>query len=135
MALEQSYDIPLHDIKPIVDVEEYSLYYLLGGGVVSLVLIVGAAYLIYKWLKQRDAFSIRKEHYKLLKSLDLSDTKSSAYAITSYGFTFKNDSLRHKEIYENIVDRLEAYKYKKEVDKFDSQTISYIELYREMIDA
>ena len=130
----QSYDIPLHDIKPIVDVQEYSLYYFLGISFLGVILFLGIAYLIYKWFVKRNAFNIRKEHLKLLNSLDLSDTKQSAYAITMFGATFKDDSPRHQEMYENITNRLELYKYKKEVKEFDSEVIGYIKLYEGMID-
>jgi len=130
----QSYDIPLHDIKPIVDVEEYSLYYFLGTAFVVLVVIALLSYLLYIYMKKRNAFNIRKEHFKLLNSLDLSDTKQSAYAITNYGATFKDDSDRHKEMYNNITNRLEGYKYKKKVDSFDDETLGFIELYKGMID-
>ena len=130
----QSYDIPLHDIKPIVDVQEYSLYYFLGVSALVILFTCAIAYIIYLWFKKRNAFNIRKEHLKLLNSLDLSDTKQSAYAITMFGATFKDDSPRHQEMYANITNRLEGYKYKKHVDKFDSEVIGYIELYKEMID-
>lgn len=130
----QNYTIPLHDIKPIVDVQEYSLYYLITAGVFALVVTTIIIYLIYKWLQKRKTFNIRKEHFRLMNSLDLNDTKSSAYAITTYGYTFKDDSDRHKEMYENLTNRLEVYKYKKEVDKFDSEVLGYIEVYKGMID-
>lgn len=130
----QSYDIPLHDIKPIVDVQEYSLYYFLGVSALVLLLTCAIAYLIYLWFKRRNAFNIRKEHLKLLNSLDISDTKNSAYAITMLGATFKDDSPRHQEMYANITDRLDMFKYKKSVDEFDSEVLGYIELYKGMID-
>jgi hypothetical protein len=134
MAQEQSYDIPLHDIKPIVEVQEYSLYYFLGATLFALILVLGVAYLIYMLLQKRNKFNIRKEHFKLLNSLDLSDAKRSAYDVTIYGATFKNDSPRHQEMYENLINRLEVYKYKKDVDAYDGEIIGYIELYKEMID-
>jgi hypothetical protein len=130
----QSYDIQLHDIKPIVDVGEYSLYYFLGVSIFVILLTCAVAYLIYKWLAKRNAFNIRKEHFKLLNSLDLTDTKQSAYAITLFGTTFKDDSPRHQEMFANITNRLDMYKYKKEVKKFDSEVIGYIKLYEGMID-
>ena len=131
---EQSYTIPLHDIKPIVDVNEYSMYYFLGISFVTLLLVLTLSYLIYKWLKNKNRYNIRKEHYELLNSLDLSDTKQSAYAITIYGATFKEDSERNTEMYHNLSTRLEMYKYKKQVEKFDDEVLGYIELYKGMID-
>lgn len=130
----QNYDIPLHDIKPILDVQEYSLYYFLSASAFAILLICAVAYLLYLWLKKRNAFNLRKEHLKLLNSLDLNDTKHSAYAITNYGLTFRDDSPRHQEMYSNITERLEVYKYKKEVDCFDAEVLGYIELYKDMLD-
>ncbi|MBW6489173.1 hypothetical protein [Sulfurimonas sp.] len=134
MAQEQSYDIPLHDIKPIVDVQEYSFYYFLGISFFVSLLVLTVAYLIYMLLQKRNRFNIRKEHFKLLNTLDLSDAKRSAYDITLYGATFKNDSPRHQEMYENLIERVEIYKYKKDVDALSGEVIGYIELYKGMID-
>jgi hypothetical protein len=131
---KQNFDIPLHDIKPIVDIEEYSLYYFFGISFFALLFASGLIYLIYKWLKAKKAFNIRTQHFKAINELDLSDTKNAAYTITSLGLTFKNDSQRHSEMYDNIVQRLEAYKYKKEVSEFDKEVLGYIDVYKGMID-
>ena len=90
--------------------------------------------MIYKYFKNKNRYNERKEHFKIINSLDLSDTKKAAYAISLYGATFKDDGDRQKGMYENLTDRLEAYKYKKQVDSFDKDTLSYIELYKGMID-
>lgn len=134
MEPKQSFDIPLHDIKSIVEVDEYSLYYLLGGSFLILLSLIVVAYFLYMWFKKKEKFNERKENYKALHVLNLSDTKKCAYAITSFGATFKDDSPRHHEMYLNLTDRLEVYKYKKEVGSFDDETIGYIELYKGMID-
>ena len=130
----QNYTIPLHDIKPIVDVHEYSLYYFLGLSFAVLLFVIAVSYLIYKWFKSKNAYNLKKEHYKLINALDLKDTKHSAYAITAYGASFKDDSDRHLEMYNNLIQRLEIYKYKKNVELFDDEVLAYIELYKEMID-
>ena len=131
----REFDIPLHDIKPIVEIQEYSLYYLLGAIGLGLVILGFIVYFLYIWYKKRNAFNLRKYHLNLINDLDLSDTKNAAYALSSYGLTFKDDSPGHTEMYENITQRLEAYKYKKDVEAFDSETLGYIEVFKEMIDA
>ncbi|MBA3027057.1 MAG: hypothetical protein FP820_11745 [Sulfurimonas sp.] len=130
----QNYDIPLHDIKPILEVQEYSLYYFVALCALVFVLLLGLAYIFYKNYKAKNRFNIRQEHYRLLKSLDLKDTKNAAYSLTLYGLTFKDDSPRHTEMYKNISQRLEAYKYKKSVGAFDEEVLAYIDLYRGMLD-
>ncbi|MEA3371397.1 MAG: hypothetical protein U9Q40_08655 [Campylobacterota bacterium] len=131
---EQNYDIPLHDIKPLLEVQEYSLYYLIALSAVTAFILFALIYLILKWFKSRNAFNIRKEHFELLNAVDLSDAKKAAYEITFYGNSFSDDSPRHSEMYKNLVERLESYKYKKSVKNIDSEVIGYIELYRGMID-
>jgi len=131
---EKSYDIPLHDIKPLLEVQEYSLYYLLGASVIALIFLMGIIYLLYSYIKKRNAYNIRKEYIKNIKNLDFSDTKKTAYLISFYGEIFKDDSPRHLEMYKNLTQRLESYKYKKTVDNFDDETLGYVELYKEMLD-
>ena len=131
---ERSYDIPLHDIKPLLEVQEYSLYYFLAASFVAVILILGIIYLIYRYFKKRNAYNIRKEYIKNLSNLDYSDTKKTAYLISFYGAIFKDDSPRHTEMYQNISQRLESYKYKKAVESFDDETLGYIDLYKEMLD-
>jgi len=126
--------IHLHDIKPLLEIEEYSFYYLLGVSFFVLLMACGIIYLIYRYIKNKNRFNLKKEHLKLLKNVDLSDAKKAAYDVTFYGASFKDDSPRHKEMYENLVSRLSEYKYKKEVNPIDEETLGYIELYRGMCD-
>ena len=127
--------LKLHDIKPLVAIEDYSFYYFLAVSFIAVLLLVGAAYLLLKWLKQRKKENLRKKHLEILRSIDLrSDPKKAAYMLTKYGATFKDDDARHKEMYENMLEKLQRYKYKKEVEPFDDETISIIELYRDICD-
>jgi len=127
-------DIELHDIKTIVEIQEYSLFYLLGTIFIAILVLLALVYLVMRYIKNKNAYNKRVEHFKLMASQDLSKTKEAAYAITHFGLTFRDDSPRHFEMYENLTKRLERYKYKKEVETFDDEVKSYIELYRGMID-
>jgi len=130
----QNFDIPLHDIKPIVEIGEYSFYYFLFLSTVAFLVACVIVYLLYLWFKRKKAFNVRKEHKKLLNGIDLSDTKKAAYLVTLYGATFSRDSARHAQMYQNVMNRLEAYKYKTNVDVFDAETVAYIELYKGILD-
>lgn len=132
--IEPTFDIPLHDIKTIVEIPEYSLYYLIILSIISIVVIGALIYLLMKYLENKRKYNQRKEHYKLLHSIDLTNTKKAAYAISLYASTFKNDGDRQASMFENITQRLEQFKYKKDVDGFDTETLAYIELYKGMID-
>jgi len=126
--------IPLHDIKPLLEIHDYSFYYFLAIVTVAIVLLLGLLYLAYRWILNRKRVNIRAEHYRLLRTVDYKNPKKAAYEITHYGETFKDDSERHRRAYENMVEHLEQYKYKKDVEDFDSDTIHYIELFEGMID-
>lgn len=130
----QNYEIVIHDIKPLVEIQDYSLYYLISISALIFIFVGGIAFIIYKWFHKKDEYNIRKEHVALMNKVDMSDTKSTAYTMSIYGATFKDDTPRHNEIYKNMRKKLNNYKYKKSVDKFDSEVIGYIELYRDMID-
>ncbi|HIP55338.1 MAG TPA: hypothetical protein EYH11_07685, partial [Sulfurimonas autotrophica] len=130
----QPNEIPLHDIKPLVEIHEYSLYYFIAVSFVVTLIVVGFLYLLYRWMKNRKKYNKRAEHYKLLHAIDYSNAKKAAYDITFYGATFKDDSHRHQKAYEHMLEKLEKYKYKKSVEDFDADTLHAIELYKEMID-
>ena len=130
----QHNEIPLHDIKPLVEIHEYSLYYFIGVSLLAALLLLGLSYLIYRWFKNRKKFNKRAEHYNLFHKVDYSNPKKAAYDLTRYGATFKDDDERHKKAYENMREKLQKYKYKKNVEDFDADTLHVIELYKEMID-
>ena len=86
---------------------------------------------IIQWLP----LSRYKTTYQIdIDNLDIDDTKNTAYLLTLYGATYKNDSSRHTTMYNNLASRLQTYKYKKNVEKFDDETLGYIELFKGMID-
>lgn len=132
--LDKTYDIPLHDIKPLIEIQEYSLYYFIV--IVSIVslIILGALYLLYKYFRDRKKYNKRKAHFAIITVLDLNDTKQTAYDLTAYGATFKNDTPGHLKQFELMVEKLENYKYKKSVEAFDEDTLRQIELYKGMLD-
>lgn len=130
----QDQEIQLHDIKPLLEIQEYSFYYFLAVVVIGTIIVVGIIYLLIRWLKNRNRYNHRKEYFQHLSEIDFKDAKRSAYEITFYGALFADDSPRHKEMFHTLTDKLEAYKYKKSVDDFDSEVKGFIELYKGMID-
>jgi hypothetical protein len=127
-------EIPLHDIKPLVEIHEYSIYYFWALILLGVLILAGIIYLVVKYFQAKNAFNIRKEHLKLLNQVNFSDAKQSAYDLTFYGATFAYDTPKHHEMYEEMLDKLEAYKYKKDVKKIDDEVKQYVDLYRGMID-
>lgn len=126
--------IKLHDIQPVLEVNEFSIYYF---STIMIVVILLLSYLVYKiilWIKSRNKYNKRKSDKYNLINIDLTNTKEAAYAIGLYGFIFKDDSDRHNEIYTTLQEHLAKYKYKKEVSSFDDKTLSYYDIYKEMCD-
>jgi hypothetical protein len=130
----QTNEIPLHDIKPLLEIQDYSFYYFLAVVSVVSIIVLAVLYLLYRYFRGKKKFDIRKEHYKILQNINLKETKKAAYLLTQYGATFAEDSDRHQKTYRDMLDKLEKYKYKKSVDDFDRETLRVIELYKGMID-
>ena len=97
----------LRDIKPIVEVNDYSFYLFLGVIFISLVLIFLIIYFLYKKFK--------KTEYRF----NLENSKQTAYKLINI--------IRDKEGSEKYIDKLHQYTYKKEVPSFD------IDLFNEII--
>lgn len=127
-------DIPLHDIKPLVEVPDNSLLYL----VLLSVLVAFALGLLLFWLwkvyKESKKINLRKHYLKKIQTVDLSSAKEAAYAISAYGKLLAQSD-REKEMLENLQSRLGSYKYKKEVDALDEETLAYYQLFLEVLDA
>lgn len=132
--MNRSVDIPVHDIAPLVEIVDYSLYSFI------LLLLIGTAVvlsLFFWWMKRRRNRrpDLRKSAFEKLASIDLGDSKKAAYAICEIGRVFEHDNERTHKTYHNLFDRLERYKYAPRVDKIDEETIGYYRLYLEIIDA
>jgi hypothetical protein len=133
-SMPSSPDIPLHDIKPLVDIADYSIYYFSALIVIVVAVIAAGLFFAWKYWTQKNRHTLRKEHSRLLHEIDFSNPKAAAYAISKYGYTFRDDGTRHYEAYENLLARLAPYKYKKSVDTIDEETKGYYDIYIGMID-
>lgn len=106
-------EIKIHDIKGLVDIPDFSFY------IYSVLWILGCAllfifiFLIYKFFDNRSK-NKRKSYYKILKELDLNDSRNSAYKITKYA-RLLSQSDREKKLSYELIEELENFKYKKEV--------------------
>ncbi|WP_345992375.1 hypothetical protein [Sulfurimonas sp. HSL-1716] len=127
-------EIKIRDIKPLLEIQDHSIYLFAALIVIALIILFGSAYLIFRWYKNKNRINIRKSAYKKLLQVELFEAKKAAYEITKYGYLFKDDSQRNRDMYHNLVERLEKYKYRKDVQDFDEEAKSYFELYKGMID-
>jgi len=127
-------DIKIHDIKPLLEINDHSFYIFVALICLASIFVLGSAYLVFRFFKHRNLYNKKTDYLQKLGALDINDTKKTAYGITHYGEIFKDDSTRHKEMFLNLSQRLQQYKYKKEVESFDDETLGYIELYKGMCD-
>ncbi len=134
LSKPSSPDIPLHDIKPLVEIPDYSIYYFSLLIVVGVVLIATLLFFLWRFWSHRNRNNVRKNDFKALQGVDFGDAKAAAYAITRYGYTFRNDGARQREAFENLLARLAPYKYRKTVDPIDEETRGYYNIYVGMID-
>ncbi len=112
-------DLKIHDIKGLVEIPDFSIYLYMLLWILASLLFFAFIYLVYKLIKNRKK-NYRKEYYKNLKEIDFSNTKQSAYKITRYSRLLAQ-SPREKKLMEELLEALEKYKYKKNVEQFDDE--------------
>ena len=129
--MEPNTSLQLRDIKPLVAIPDSSLYLYWGLISLGVLLIVLLGYFIYRRIdfsKKKD----RQKHYlEALDTTDWSSPKKAAYRATHYGRLLATDE-RKKELFSQLFPLLEKYKYKKEVEKVDAETMKQFELYRKV---
>jgi hypothetical protein len=109
----------LKDIKSIVEVVDYSLYYFI---IIVFILILGIIFISYKYMtrvKKTKQLSKKQLALKGLKNLDFNDTKKVVYSLSVDGYMFINK--KNKDKFENIEKKLEEFKYKKDVEKLPNK--------------
>ena len=124
----------LADIKGLVEIPDNSIY--IYYGLISLGVIIGLV--ILYWIISKiiilKSDNRYKNYLKALKEIDLEqDAKDGAYKATYYGREVANSD-RKREIYNQLVEMLEKYKYRKNVDKIDNATLKQFQLFIEVVD-
>lgn len=115
----------LKDIKPPLEVTDYSLFLLIILVSVGLVIVGTLVWFVVKYFRSRKKTNRRKELLKILRHLDYSDPKQCAYTVTKYGYELIRDE-NSENTFRQLQPKLEPYKYKKEVPQMDEETKQYI---------
>ena len=76
--------LEIHDIKPIVQIPDFTIYIYYGLIVSSFIFFLIILYFTYKVFKKK-AISKEKEYFSILNNIDFSNTKESSYIISRYG--------------------------------------------------
>lgn len=125
--------IKIHDIKPIVEIPDFSVY--LYYGLIFLVCIVFCIiiYAVYSFFKPKS--KTQEMHwYEKLKNLDFSNIKQTAYDISKYGRYLAKEE-RQIRLIEELTNELTSYKYKKEIPpKLTQEIQSKFNIFMETLD-
>ncbi len=130
---EQNITNTLRDIKPLLKIPDNTYYIYWGVVIFVSLLVVGVLFFIFKKLWDNRKINLAKEYLKAIKQIDWQDTKKSAYEATHYGRLLATDE-RRKELFSQLEPMLTQYKYKKEVDEVDSDTLNQFNLYVQVAD-
>ena len=109
----------LRDIKGIVEVTDYSLYYLLGVVGVGTIVVMVLAVWLYKYMTKKDLLTQKKVAMDLLEKFEFGDAKESVYKFSHLAQYAVNDAQRRE--LEELLAELEVYKFKKEVPELDDE--------------
>jgi hypothetical protein len=124
----------IKDIKPPVEINDYSLYLFILLVVVGVAVALFLGWLLIKRINLKRRENRAKLYLEALHNIDWSDPKAAAYKITKYGRFLATDDKR-REIFNNLVPLLNQYKYKKEVNQsVDSKTLREFELFKQVCD-
>lgn len=108
----------LHDIKPLVEIPDNSFFIFIALITFGILLLISLIFFIIKQIKNRKK-SDRKKYFEILENINFENPKQSAYTITKYTRLLARNE-REKRLCEELIDELEKYKYKKDVETIDS---------------
>jgi hypothetical protein len=123
----------LKDIKPLLEIPDNSFYFYWGSIILAVLIVLALVYFVGKKLWRQRKINLAKGYLEKLKAIDWHDTKKSAYDATHYARLLATDE-RRKELFSQLEPLLEQYKYKKEVQKVDQDTLNRFNLYVQVAD-
>lgn len=122
----------LRDIKPLVQIPDFSLYVLVFVVFVAILVLVLVAMRVYSHFKNAKKSKIVVAK-KALKELDFTHSKKTAYIITKYASYLIKNSF-HQELYDELLGVMSKYKYQKEVPLISDEDREKIKTFLEACD-
>ena len=123
-------NLKIHDIKPLVEVNDYSLYIFISLIIIGITIFSYLIYFIYQKFTNKKQ-NRQKFHIQELKTMDYTQSKTAAYNITHHISRLLKDEPQTK-LANELLEDLKQYKYKKEVDSFNKNSII---LYKKFLEA
>ena len=107
----------LNDIKELEKIPDNSFFIFLAIVFIVIVISLIILFSIIKFLKNKK-LNPRKQYYKILENIDFENPKNFAYTFTKYSRLLAINE-REIKLSNEIIEELEKYKYKKEVENLD----------------
>jgi hypothetical protein len=123
----------LKDIKPLLEIPDSSYYIYWGLIDLAIFLVAAILFFVGKKLWDNRKINLAKGYLEAMKKIDWKETKKSAYEATHYARLLATDE-RRKELFSQLEPLLEQYKYKKEVETVDQDTLNKFNLYVQVAD-
>jgi hypothetical protein len=130
---ENNLTAQLKDIKPLLEIPDSSFYYYWGLIGFGALLVFGILFFLLKKLWQNRKENLAKHYLAKLKAIEWHDTKHAAYEATKYARLLATDERRAK-LFKQLETMLQPYKYKKEVEPIDNDTLNQFNLYVQVAD-
>ena len=122
----------LNDIKELEKIPDNSLFIFLALVLLGFIFLLILIFFITKLIKNRKK-NPRKIYFKILKNVNFSDSKKSAYTITKYSRLIVSNE-REKKLAIELIESLEKYKYKKEVENIDNEVKGKFSVFMDSLD-
>lgn len=127
-------DIQIRDIKPPVEISDWSEYLLWGLATLLVIALIAGVWFLIRYIRANKKVDKRKLWLEELYKIDWSNPKDTAYRITKYGRLLSEDDERRHRMYEHLLPLLEKYKYRKVVDSADDEVKREFEIFRRVCD-
>lgn len=122
----------LHDIKELEKIPDNSFFIFLALVLLGFIFLLILIFFITKLIKNRKK-SPRKIYFEILKNIDFSNSKKSAYTITKYSRLIASNE-REKKLANELIESLEKYKYKKEIENIDDEIKAKFSVFLDSLD-
>jgi hypothetical protein len=123
----------LRDIKPLMEQSDYSLFYLILTVIVALFIAFALFKKVYANTIKGCKVECEKYYFHKFSTVDWDNPKEAAYIATKYGLILAKDR-RRKELFLQLRENLDKYKYAKKNQKVDDDTLNYYNLYKQVCD-
>jgi hypothetical protein len=107
-------ELKIKDINPLLEIADNSLYIDIFLIITSLSILLFLIFVYYKKFFKKDEKKLRRIFLlNELSNLDIKNSKEFAYKFTKYAQEFIENNNDIKEDFENLIIKLEKYKYKR----------------------